>query len=76
MIELFARIEDISLFPGQVILPVHIAEDISSLSAILLDDNYYELMLKGKINISDISVLDKLYINNIQSKSISRFIKT
>ena len=29
------------------IIPIHIEDDISSLSAILLDENYYDLMTEG-----------------------------
>ena len=44
MLELFARTEtDLTVFNG--LTPVHIDDDVSSLSAILLDDDYYVLLV-------------------------------
>ena len=45
MIELFSRQpESIALFEGQGIIPLSPEEDVSSLSAILMDDAYYDLI--------------------------------
>ncbi len=58
MIELFSREPD---YIGEVpegIVPLHIDDDTSSLSAILLNDEYYEFMLAGRRNVSGVSVLD------------------
>lgn len=56
MIELFSRQEQI-LAEDSFITPVHIDDTVSSLSAILLDDAYYELLLKGRDVINGISIL-------------------
>ena len=58
MIELFSREpNDINFIPDGII-PIHIDEDTSSLSAILLNDDYYKFMLTGRRVVSGISVLD------------------
>jgi len=49
MIELFSRQPDqIRLFEGQDIVPINIGEDSSSLSAILVNDDYYHLILNTR----------------------------
>jgi hypothetical protein len=59
MIELFSRrIEGIVLPPDAVFTPLPIDRDVSSLSAILLDDNYYEFLKSGTKVIEGISVID------------------
>ena len=58
MIELFSREPDyIDHVPGGIV-PLHIDDDTSSLSAILLNDDYYQFMLDGLQTVSGISVLD------------------
>ncbi len=58
MIELFSR------EPGYIdhvpagIVPLHIDDDSSSLSAILLNSDYYQFMLDGRKTVSGVSVLD------------------
>ena len=58
MIELFSREPDYINFIPDGIIPIHIDEDTSSLSAILLNDDYYKFMLTGRRVVSGISVLD------------------
>jgi len=59
MIELFSRrIEGITLPSDAVLTPFPVDGDISSLSAILLDDNYYEFLKSGIRIIDGISVID------------------
>ncbi|MBD5131208.1 MAG: hypothetical protein HDT28_01225 [Clostridiales bacterium] len=58
MIELFARKQDI--FPKErtgTFTPIVIDEEISSLSAILLDDEYYAFLKNGRQVLNGISVL-------------------
>ena len=63
MIELFSRRISSLLLPDDVILtPMPFDDDISSLSAILVDDNYYNFMQTGKIIVDSVSVLDVAYI--------------
>ena len=58
MIELFSkRLNDSSEVPSGII-PIHIDDDTSSLSAILLNDDYYQFMLEGRKVVNGISVLD------------------
>lgn len=59
MVELFARPGSADYFESVGHLaPVHISDDISSLSAILLNRAYYSFMLKGKTVLDDISIVD------------------
>lgn len=62
MIELFSRKPGYTLEIEEGIIPIHIDDDISSLSAILLNDDFYELMLKGRRVIDDVCVLDADHI--------------
>ena len=39
------------------ITPIHIDDTVSSLSAILLNDDYYKVLLEGKVNVKGLSVL-------------------
>ena len=57
-IELFARkTGTIELPPDAKIMPIPAGEDASSLSAVLLDDNYYECLIKGRTVSQGIPVL-------------------
>ena len=47
MIELFARTQYILESPA-ALTPIHIDDSVSSLSAILLNDAYYRLLLEGR----------------------------
>ncbi len=63
MIELFSRRpEKMTLYFDSVLTPIHIGDSIASLSAILLNDAYYELLLKGKSVVDGYSVLGIEYI--------------
>ena len=58
MIELFARRDkDVRLQSEATLEPLHIDEDISSLSAILLDDAYYGMLREGATEAEGVSVL-------------------
>lgn len=47
MVELFSRKPvDIELYAGQNIVPISVDNDISSLSAILMDDSYYKIVMQ------------------------------
>ncbi len=46
MIELFSAVPlDIEPFPGQQVVPIPVDEDLSSLSAILMDHDYYQFIM-------------------------------
>lgn len=61
-IELFSRKPDYHLGQEAQIIPVHISDDISSLSAILLNDDFYRFMMDGRRVIDGISILDAAYL--------------
>lgn len=61
-IELFSRLPDYHLESITPIIPIYISDDISSLSAILLNDDYYRLMLDGKKVVNGVSVLGAEYL--------------
>lgn len=44
------------------IIPIHIGENVSSLSAILLNDDFYHFMMEGRKVIDDIGILDAEHI--------------
>ena len=63
MIELFSKRPDYITASDDVRLtPIHIDDEVSSLSAILLDDEYYELLKEGMVNFAGISILDTRHI--------------
>lgn len=61
-IELFSRKPGYHLEGGSNIIPIHIDDDISSLSAIMLNDDFYNFMRMGKVTINGLSVLKASYI--------------
>ena len=77
-IELFSRVPDLIEVPeGAHLTPVPVGEDLSSLSAILLDDNYYHYATSHTIILDNIHFVDKdaivilkaiAYINNSNRK--------
>lgn len=63
MIELFARHPDFQLAETDAeIAPLPFDEDVSSLSAILLDDDYYQVLTDGLITVGGISTLDEAHL--------------
>jgi hypothetical protein len=70
MIELFSKKPDTMTIPEDMHLtPIHISDECSSLSAILLNDDYYSTMLNGRITIEDIPVLKTEYIILFKAKA-------
>ncbi|MBR1892751.1 MAG: hypothetical protein IJ815_04385, partial [Lachnospiraceae bacterium] len=61
-IELFSRLPDYHLNVEYGIIQIHIDYDISSISAILLNDDFYDFMMQGRRTVEGISVLDTLYL--------------
>lgn len=62
MIELLSRTPDIQLLPEAHLTPVHISDDVSSLSAILLNDDYYDFLLSARLILDGFSVLDEKHL--------------
>lgn len=57
MIELFSQTAALLHVPDSLTTPIHIDDDVYSLSAILLNEEYYRILLSGKDAVSDIVVL-------------------
>lgn len=62
MIELFSKMPEYHLEVESGIIPIHIDESTSSLSAILLNDDFYKFMLRGRTTVNGISVLNAEYL--------------
>lgn len=70
MLELFARAPDaIKLADGCQLTPLPIDEDIASLSAILLDDQYYACLLERRREVDGIMVLDERLLIPFKAKA-------
>lgn len=70
MIELFSKKPNMMEIPEDVrLMPIHIDDECSSLSAILLNDDYYSTMLSGRIVIEDIPALKTEYIILFKAKA-------
>ena len=70
MIELFSRRPDFRInHPEIPLTPLPVSDEISSLSAIMLDDNYYRLMLAGRKTVDRVSVLETEYLMLFKMKA-------
>jgi len=70
MIELFSRHPDFILKDeGAEITPLPVSDEISSLSAILLDDDYYRFMIDGRREVDGISILDADHLIPFKAKA-------
>lgn len=70
MIELFAKSQE--WFEGYVeknVVPIHVDDEVSSLSAILLDDDYYFLLTEGADVIDGVSFLKTEYLIPFKAKA-------
>lgn len=68
MIELFCR-SNYELREMNGITPIHVDDTISSLSAILLNDDYYKVLLDGKVTANGLSVLRPEYLILLKAKA-------
>ena len=68
MIELFAR-TDLIMEEDANLTPIHIDDSVSSLSAILLDDAYYQTLLQGRDIIDGFSVLKHSWLVPFKAKA-------
>lgn len=68
MVELFCR-SDFELREMTEITPIHIDDTVSSLSAILLNDDYYNVLLSGKVIEDGLSVLRPEYLILFKAKA-------
>lgn len=68
MIEIFAR-TDFELKEMDGLAPIHIDDEVSSLSAILLNEDYYNVLLEGKVVVQELSVLRPEYLILFKAKA-------
>lgn len=68
MLELFSR-NDWSLKSMTRLTKIHIDDEVSSLSAILLNDEYYHALLAGRVVIHDLCVLRPEYLILFKAKA-------
>ena len=61
-IELFSRMPDYHLNTDSTIVPIHIDDEVSSLSAIVMNDDFYKLLKEGKTVVNGISTIDAVYL--------------
>ena len=70
MIELFSRRPDVITLPEDAHLtPIPTDEEISSLSAILLNNDYYEFLKQGRENVTELMILDALHLIPFKAKA-------
>jgi len=76
MLELFSRVPENLKFEGYGRLtPIPFEEGASSLSAILLDEGYYEFLHAGRIELADLSLLSSEYLIPMKAKAYLDLIK-
>jgi len=70
MIELFSRRADTMELPADAVLtPLPLDDDLSSLSAILMDDDYYSFLQAGRTVIDGIPILDAAHLIPLKAKA-------
>ncbi len=70
MIELFSRRVDAIELPEDAILtPLPMEEDISSLSAILLNDDYYAFLCSGQMDVDGVTILEPAHLIPFKAKA-------
>ena len=70
MLELFSRRLDAIELPGDAVLtPLPLDDDLSSLSAILMDDDYYSFLRAGRIVIDGMPILGAAHLIPLKAKA-------
>jgi hypothetical protein len=70
MLELFSRhIDGLKLHDTALVTPIPVGEDISSLSAILLNDDYYHFLRDGVRKIDGLPILDEVHLIPFKAKA-------
>jgi hypothetical protein len=70
MLELFSRKPDsIVLPPESYLTPIPLDEEVSSLSAILMNEDYYGFVLSGKVIAEDLPVIPEIYLIPLKAKA-------
>ncbi len=74
MIELFARNPGVLNLPeGAWLTPVPVDEDVLSLSAILLDNGYYEAIQSAKQNLDGVTIIDQTLLIPFKARAFLDF---
>lgn len=70
MLELFSRLPDtVKLDIGGHLTPIPLSESTASLSAILLDDNYYHFIHAGKLEIDGLPTIGATHLIPLKAKA-------
>ncbi len=70
MLELFSRSPGLIVPPsGDRLVRIPVSDEVSSLSAILLDDDYYQLVLQGRVEHEGLSVLAPAYVILLKARA-------
>jgi hypothetical protein len=70
MIELFSRKIEALLLPDNAVLgPLPLGDELSSLSAILMDNDYYQFLRGGRIQVDEVPILDAAHIIPLKAKA-------
>lgn len=70
MLELFSRVPDkVNLSRQRHLTPIPMDEAIASLSAILLDEDYYHFIHSGKLQINNLSILSAAHLIPIKARA-------
>lgn len=69
MLELFSRQTFELKGDTNILTPMHMGDEVSSLSAILLNDAYYQMVLEGRMEIDGMVVLAPAYIAILKAKA-------
>jgi hypothetical protein len=70
MLELFSRQPDIlQVAEGSHLTPIPVGEDLSSLSAILMDEDYYRFILSGRKVIDGLSIVDAAHLIPLKAQA-------
>lgn len=70
MLELFSRAPDtVKLSKQGHLTPIPVNEAVASLSAILLDEDYYHFIQSGKLKINDLSILGASHLIPIKARA-------
>jgi hypothetical protein len=70
MLELFARQPDaLQVAEGSHLTPLPVEEDLSSLSAILMDGEYYRFILAGRRDLGGLAVVDPAHLVPLKARA-------
>lgn len=69
MLELFSKNAFELNYTDSNLTPLHFDDSVSSLSAILLNDIYYEMLIDGRVEINGVCVLAPVYIILFKAKA-------